>query len=288
MFNTETVELTINKTPVKIHAVSTGSVSVKSKFIDSNKTGLFGKLDFIFDKKFTGWMPIWAWVIEHPEGIFVIDTGENSDINSHNYFKSSGIFANWLNRAMFKLNVSREEEIDQQLLKLNINPKDIKINFLTHLHIDHTDGLRNFHGRNIVVNRLEWEKPYGSLPKLYPDWFKPGLIDLNEKYECFDHACFLTEAKDLIALHTPGHTYGHMSILLKTDNCHFLFAGDMCYNQNLLLANRFAGANVNSVQAKDTYKRIKTLAKNNKLVFLPSHDAESVKRLKELAALDII
>ncbi len=47
-------------------------------------------------------MPIWVWVIEHPEGIFVIDTGENTKIQTPGYFKSSGVFANWFNRAMFK------------------------------------------------------------------------------------------------------------------------------------------------------------------------------------------
>lgn len=288
MFSNESIELTINRTPVKIHAISTGSVSVKTKFSESKKTGAFAKLDFIFDKKFTEWMPIWVWVIEHPEGIFIIDTGENTNIQTPDYFKSSGVFANWLNRAMFRFKISREQEIDKQLLKLNIKPKEVKAVFLTHLHLDHIDGLKHFPETKIVVNKPEWEKPYGDLPKLYPHWFKPELIELNEQYECFDSACFLTLAKDLVALHTPGHTNGHMSILLKTDNCHILFAGDVCYNQNQLLTNCFAGVNISHIKAGNTYKRIKSLAKFNKLVFLPSHDREAGKRLKELVTLKLI
>ena len=53
MFSNESIELTINKTPVRIHAISTGSVAVKTKFSESKKKGVFAKLDFIFDKKFT-------------------------------------------------------------------------------------------------------------------------------------------------------------------------------------------------------------------------------------------
>jgi N-acyl homoserine lactone hydrolase len=287
MFSNESIELTINKIPVKIHAISTGSVAVKTKFSESKKTGVLAKLDFIFDKKFTEWMPIWIWVIEHSEGIFIIDTGENTNIQTPDYFKCSGVFANWLNRAMFRFKISREQEIDKQLLKLNIKPKEVKAVLLTHLHLDHIDGLKHFPGTKIIVNKLEWEKPYGDLPKLYPHWFKPELIELNEQYECFDNACFLTIAKDLIALHTPGHTNGHMSILLKTDNCHILFAGDMCYNQNQLLTNRFAGVNVSHSKAGDTYKKIKSLAKISKLVFLPSHDIKAGKRLKGLVTLKI-
>ena len=115
-----------------------------------------------------------------------------------------------------------------------------------------------------------------------PYWFKSELVELNQKYQNFDKALYLTEAKDLIALHTPGHTNGHMSILLETDDCQILFASDLCYNQNQLIKNRFAGVNTGHVDAEDTYKRIKSLAKNNKLVFLPSHDREAGKRLKAL------
>ncbi len=134
---------------------------------------------------------------------------------------------------------------------------------------------------------MEWEKPHGDLPKLYPDWFKPDLIELNEPYACFDNACFLTNAKDIIAIHTPGHTNGHMSILLITDTCHIIFAGDLCYNQKHILTNGFAGVNVNHRKAKDTYIRIKSLAKFHRTVFLPSHDPEVGKQLKELVTLNV-
>lgn len=287
MFKNESVELTINKIPVKIHAISTGSVSVKSKFRESKKTGVSAQLDFLFDKQFTEWMPIWVWVVEHPEGVFIIDTGENTQVQEPNYFKSSGVLSNWLNKMLFRFKVEREEEIDKQLLKLNIIPKDVKVVILTHLHLDHIDGLKYFPNAEIIVNKLEWEKPYGNLPKLYPTWLNPTLIELKEKYESFLNAGFLTNNKDLIALHTPGHTNGHMSILLKTDTCDVLFAGDVCYNQNQLVSNSFAGANLNYNKSVETYARIKSLAKRTKLLFLPSHDSESSNRLKGLISLEV-
>ena len=45
---------------------------------------------------------------------------------------------------------------------------------------------------------------------------------------------------------------------------------------------------INCLYCFNTYKRIKSLAKFNKLVFLPSHDSEAGKRLKELVTLKII
>jgi N-acyl homoserine lactone hydrolase len=282
MFKNESNTFTINQVPVKIHAISTGSVSVKSKFRDRTRSGLLAQLDFIFDRKFTEWMPIWVWVIEHPEGIFVIDTGENANVSDPGYFKSSGWFANWFNRTMFKFDVKREEEIDVQLLKLNIRPKEVKAVLITHLHLDHIDGIRHFPSTKILVHQDEWDSPYGDLPKLYPDWFKPELIALTDKYKEFDKAYYVTRAKDFIALHTPGHTNEHISFLLKTDQGDIMFAGDICYNQGQLLSDHFSGVEVSSEKSKDTYQKMMTLAKRGRLLFLPSHDSKSAERLMQL------
>jgi N-acyl homoserine lactone hydrolase len=284
MFKNQSVELTIQNVPVKIHAISTGSVSVKTKFRERTKNGIFATLDFLLDRTFTEWMPIWVWVVEHPEGVFVIDTGENSKVNNPDYFKSSGWFANWFNKSQFKFQVTPEDELDQQLLKLNIKPIDVKAVILTHLHLDHIDGLAYFPETKILVHKEEWEHPYGDLPKLYPAWFKPELIELNEKYETFDKAYFLTKAKDFIALHTPGHTNGHQSLLLKTDQCDILFAGDVCYNENQFRTGRYAGVNQNQPKAIETYERIKSLEKLTKLIFLASHDSESANKLKQVVS----
>src|SRR5580765_6676567 len=144
MFDRQTVQLNLSGKPAKIHLISTGAVSVKTKFREARKTGFLAMIDFILDKNFTEWMPIWVLVIEHPEGIFVIDTGENANVNDPGYFRSSGLFANWFDTKQFKFEVSVEEEIGPQLEKLNIKIADIRSVILTHLHLDHIDGLKYF------------------------------------------------------------------------------------------------------------------------------------------------
>ncbi len=121
MFDRQTIQLTISGKPSRIHLISTGAVSVKTKFREASKRGLLAMIDFILDKKFTEWMPIWVMIIEHPEGVFVIDTGENADVNNPGYFKSSGMFANWFDTTQFKFGVERNEEIGPQLDQLNIS-----------------------------------------------------------------------------------------------------------------------------------------------------------------------
>ena len=280
-----TKHLTINKEPIKVHAISTGEVSVKTKFRETRRKGIFAALSFLIDKAFTEWMPIWTWVIEHPEGIFIIDTGENSSVTEKDYFKSSGFFSNWLNTTQFKFKVKPEEELDQQLNTIGIQTADVKSVILTHLHLDHIDGLKYFPNIPVIVNQTEWEKPYGDLPKLYPNWFKPKTVALNNAFQDFKKTVLLTNSGDLILVETPGHTHGHASVLLKTDQGFILFAGDVVYHQSQLLENKFSGANVDFKKAKATYSSLKKFAAKNKMVFLPSHDKDADKRLANMQAL---
>jgi len=287
IFNNQSKSFTsIDGHPIKVHLVSTGAVAVKTKFREARRKGLLAMIDFILDKTFTEWMPIWVMIIEHPEGIFVIDTGENSNVSDRGYFRSSGWFANWFNTSQFKFNVDREEEIDKQLESLKIPKEKIKTVVLTHLHLDHIDGLKYFPQTPIMVNKSEWEKPFGDLPRLYPQWFKPVLIDLDDKYDAFEHAYFLTISKDLILVRTPGHTWHHCSVILKTADAYIFFGADICYLQQQLIDEKYSGANASHRLSKDTYSKVKLFCENKKVVFIPSHEAAAAERLKNLQYLD--
>lgn len=280
-----TVQLTAAGRPVKIHLFSTGRVAVKSRFRETRVTGLVSTLDFILDRRWTEWLPIWVMVIEHPEGIFVIDTGERAVVSDRGYFRTSGVLAEWFDSSQFRFSVRREEEVDRQLERLGIGLGDVRAVVLTHLHFDHTDGLCYFPDTPILVNRLEWERPFGALPRLWPAWFRPGLLELEDSLEDFSRICWLTEARDLALVHTPGHTYGHCSVLLRTDGCHVLFAADVCYSQEQLLRGGFAANAASRRMARETYRVVKEYGARHPMVFVASHDGEAGERLEKLQVL---
>lgn len=282
MFPSHSIILTSNGKPVTVHLVSTGAVTVKTKFREAKRTGLPAMIEFMLDKNFTEWMPIWCMIIEHPEGVFVIDTGENANVNDKDYFKSSGMFANWFDTTQFKFKVEREEEIDRQLQQLNIPVEKVKSVVLTHLHLDHIDGIRHFPNTPIIVNRNEWNKPFGDLPKLYPSWFAPTLVDLKESFDIFEHAYFLTEAKDIVMVHTPGHTWHHCSVILKTDSHHIFFGADICYSQQQLINEKYSGTNCSHKLAQQTYSKVKAFAGKHSAVYIPSHEAAAGERLERM------
>ena len=82
-------------------------------------------------------------------------------------------------------------------------------------------------------------------------------------------------------METPGHTPHHCSLLLRNDESTLFFAADICYSQYQLLEEKYSGTNASQEMSKDTYDRVKRFAKKQKVVFIPSHDADGAVRLKE-------
>ena len=279
MFSPTSITLSTNSHPITLHLFSTGMVADKSKLRTPRWQGPLATIDAIIDPHFTEWLPIWVMVIEHPEGIFLIDTGERTEVNNKGYFRSSGLLVNRFMTTQFKFDITRDQEIDRQLQNLQIPIKKVTAVILTHLHLDHTDGLYHLPATPVYLHTREWQHPHGALPKLYPPWFKPTLLDLDTSCGPFKKARFLTKERDIALLHTPGHTYGHCSVLIKTDGADILFAGDVCYSESDLKKENFAANLVSRRQAKKTYAAIKAYARQHPLVFLPTHDPDAGQRL---------
>lgn len=277
-----TTTVKCNGADVTVHAIQTGLCAVKESHITRHVPHFLTPLKITFDKHFTEFFPIWVWVIEHPEGVIVVDTGENAGVMNDDYFKPAGKIVAAYNKKNIKFQVTEEDELGSQLIRLNIVPDDVMCVVLTHLHLDHTDGLHHFPTTEIVVNKEEFNHPSGNIPQLYPAWFKPKLVSYKEDFiSVFRNAYPITQKEDVLLIPTHGHTPNHASVLFKTDDFDILFAGDVSYSEQQLLNNDLPGIHTSYRKSLSTYRDIRTYAENNNLVYLPSHDADSAKRLIE-------
>ncbi len=206
---------------MNIHAIQTGTVAVKeSQQQGSRGDGAIRLLNTMLNPTWTEALPIYAWVIEHPEGIIVIDTGETAQTAEagylpwwHPYFKLG-----------MKASVTPEEEIGPQLRRLGIPPEEVRWVIMNHLHTDHAGGLYHFPKSEILVSRTEYElaasfsgRMRGYLSNHWPDWFDPHLIDFrSEPFRNFQESLSVTEAGDVRLVPTPGHSGGHLSVIFRT------------------------------------------------------------------------
>ena len=63
---------------MRIHAIQTGTVAIKTRQVSGRGPGALRPYITLLDTTWTEPLPIYAWVIEHPEGLIVVDTGERT------------------------------------------------------------------------------------------------------------------------------------------------------------------------------------------------------------------
>lgn len=268
---------------MRIHALSTGTVSIKSSQRQGKGPGLLRVVNMLRDKDWTEPLPIYVWVIEHPEGLIVVDTGETARVNQPGYLpeqRQKNPFARFW--------VEPEEEIGPLLRGVGLSPDDVRWVVLTHLHIDHDGGLAHFPRAEILVSRAEYRsasgpfgKALGYLPQHWPSWFAPRLIDFApQPFGPFPASVPLTRAGDVMLVPTTGHSFGHLSVILQQEGNDIFFAGDTSYTQDLLLAGAVDGVTFKERAARQTTRRIQQYLRETPTIYLPSHDPESAQRLE--------
>ena len=267
---------------MRIHVIQTGTVAIKSVQPQGREAGN-PLLNIVFDKNWTEPLPIFAFVIEHPEGLIVVDTGETARV------AEPGYFPRWHPYYRYGLQewVQPEEEIGPQMRAMGLDPNDVRWVLLTHLHTDHAGGLAHFPKAEPRVSRSEYTYAKGTRGLLrgypsnrWPHWFNPTLIDMQpEPVSSFPASYQVTRAGDVRFVPTPGHTVGHLSVVVTTSDMTYFLAGDASYTQALMLSEKIDGVSLNHATARQTLERVHAFCRATPTVYLPSHDPDTPDRL---------
>ena len=268
---------------MNIHAIETGKVKITENWRTGRGDGIKRLMNTLFDSEFTEWLPIYVWVIEHPEGLIVIDTGIPADANKRIWFPP---FMPLVQRAA-KFEMTPEQEVGPRLRRLGFSPDDVRWVVLTHLHQDHDGGLHHFPNAEFIVSRREWAaaagfngRLNGYLNQRWPDWFQPRLVDFDKTpFGAFTGHRTLTKSGDVHLVSTPGHSPGHLSVILVEGDLSIVFAGDASYTEDMLIVGKTDGIGPDPQAQRDSHMQILAYAEQNPAIYLPSHDPGSKERL---------
>jgi N-acyl homoserine lactone hydrolase len=270
---------------MKIHAIQTGTVAVKSRQVNGVGHGLRRRLGTLTDREWSEPLPIFAFAIEHPEGVIVVDTGETARTSEPGYIPR------W--HPYFRLGVREwvapEQEIGPQLEQLGILAADVRWVVMTHMHTDHAGGLHHFPKSEILVSRKELSLSSGRLGRVrgylnnhFPDWYDPTVIDLRpDAYGPFPESLPLTVAGDVTIVPLAGHTPGQIGVIVENGDHAVLLAGDSAYHEEAMLRGIVDGVSPSDTAALLTHERIRAHAAQTPTVYLVAHDPETGARLAE-------
>ncbi len=271
---------------MRIHPIQTGTVLVRERQRRGEGHGQLRVLRTLFDRRWTEPLPVLCWLIEHPEGLIMVDTGETAAASR------PGHFPRWhpYFRRCVRLQVTDTDEVGPQLRALGFSPEDVRWVVLTHMHTDHAGGLPHFPRSEVLVTPTELKlasgtmgKLRGYLPQYLPDWFAPTPVRFDgPPLGRFEDTKALTQAGDVLLVSTPGHTPGHMSVAVRTDGRLVVLAGDASYTQQLMLEGAVDGVSPDENVARETLARMRDLTAAEPTVYLPAHDPESAQRLRDM------
>jgi N-acyl homoserine lactone hydrolase len=271
------------RTTLKIHAIQTGTVRVKVCQQVGRGRGPFRQINILLDRARTESLPIYAWAIETTEGVVLVDTGEIARTSEPGYFPRRHPYF----RLAVQLDVTQEQEVGPQLNKLGIRPDDVRTVILTHLHTDPAGGLHHFPKSTILVSdeELALAKGFagrlrGYLPNRWPQWFAPRSIVFEPKaLGPFDRSQLVTSDGKVVIVPTPGHTPGHVSVVVVDGDVDYFLAGDTTYSQLSLVEEQVDGVSPSEAVSLRTMQRIVRYTRSQPMIYLPAHDPGSGDRL---------
>lgn len=268
---------------MKIHAIETGTVAIKQRQREGVGSGKRRFANALLDRQWTEPLPIHAFLIEHPEGPLLVDTGETARTGERGYFPAWHPYFRFGMRA----SVTAEQEIGPQLERLGFSPDEVRRVVMTHLHTDHAGGLHHFPGSEILVSPTEIALASGILGRMrgyvnnrFPAWLRLRPLELDDgPFGPFPASKRLTGAGDVVALPAAGHTPGQIMVAVLDNDATVLIAGDSSYTEDAMLRGVVDGVAPDDHDARETLARIAEYAATTPTIYLTSHDPETATRL---------
>lgn len=262
---------------IKIHVLHTGTVIVDEALPfhrDTDKpldwTGLFRS-----KKKHRIEIPVSAYLIEHPQGLILVDTGWNTLNRNH---QLRNLSFQW---PVNKANLPAGQAIDEQLYTMGIKTSDLDYVLLSHMHCDHADGLRLVKdAKHILVSEEEWYAAnHDHLHYLPHEWQGVDVqtFHLAPSLEgAYNRAFDLFGDGSIQMIWEPGHSEGLCATKIQVPGSdkYVMLAADAGYAAKSWQENLTPGVVINRAEAQKSLNYIAKVAQDpNCVECLANHDA---------------
>lgn len=217
---------------IKIHVFHTGEVCVAPDLPFGGDNCNVIKASGVFGKKEDRlWLPVSAYLIDHPKGKFLVDTGWARDMSPNGEFDKKAQIKSLGSLLLYEVNQGRiglGQCIDEQLAEIGIKDSDIDAVLLTHLDCDHANGIKQVKGAKkflVSSDEVKFAKKLTSKVRYYKGWWDD--IELTE-FQWNDNEGPVEKSYDLLGdgsielINIPGHCDGLFAVKVKNDEGKFV------------------------------------------------------------------
>jgi glyoxylase-like metal-dependent hydrolase (beta-lactamase superfamily II) len=215
-------------------------------------------------------VPIPFFFIRHPEGNVVIDGGSPLEVARDARAYWGPLADEW------DVRMSKQQHSAAQLQRLGVEPDSIRYVVQTHLHIDHTGALGHFPHATVLVHARELKAARGAEPPVASAYLPRDYASPEIPWELVNGERDLYEDGRVRLLETPGHSAGHMSVLLRLDGAGaVLLTADAADNTAQWKSKAPLRGLFSREQAEQSLERLRAVAHDNRALIVFGHDPEN-------------
>lgn len=252
-------------TSVRLYALDCGRIDFKDMGFFSDTGEYDGKPGSVADTCF---------VIQHPKGVLVWDTGLPDKIAE----TKGGV------DPVPGIHVSVEKTMASQLEGIGLKPADVTYLAFSHFHFDHTGNANAFGGSTWILNKAElaWATATPAPTGAMPDTFSAIKTAKTQMIDG-DHDVFGDGSVRI--LRAPGHTPGHQVLLVKLKKAGaIVLSGDLWHLRENRSQSRVPMVNTERADTLASMQRIEKIIANTKAKLIIQHDPQDFKALTKAPA----
>ena len=180
-------------------------------------------------------LPVFSYLIEHPAGLFLVDTGWSRDISPDGIYDPKAVKSVLPAHlaALYRPYVPAGMAVDEQLRSMGIRQEDIDAVLITHLDPDHVSGLRSVSRAKRIV--IPEDEAYWSVRTKYRIRQPEQLWDVEGAERVFfrghllgpmNKAIDITGDGSIMMVNMPGHTDGLCGVIVRNREKYVILASD--------------------------------------------------------------
>src|SRR4051812_29720386 len=220
---------------VRVHPLKVAEESAPPQFWDGSASRTKFLQALVTPRSQWKLLPMPAFLVEHPEaGPVLVRTPLHAVVPTAGAANLGRAGA-----ATHRRRMKPDDAVPGQLRAGGVAPADVRLVVMTHLHYDHASGAGQFPGATFVCDRREWAAAStgGVFDGYHPPHLVPSLDWTAVDFEgdgvlpaaTFERSFDVLGDGSIRVASTPGHTDGHMSVLLRTAGGELLIAADAAY-----------------------------------------------------------
>ncbi len=172
-------------------------------------------------------VPVPAFLIEHPDGLVLFDSGLHVDVAADPVARLG------LASSFFTADFAPDQGVAARLSVLGVDAARVRYLINSHLHFDHSGGNAAIPNAQLVVQRAEWTAGH-SAEQIRRNAYDPRDYDLGHDVLAMDGEHDLFGDGRVVCIPTPGHTPGHQSLRVELASGPVVLAADACYLRRTL------------------------------------------------------